>query len=412
MKQFSILMFLLTSLTGFGQPDTYSYKRKLNKTEKEDYYSVSLSPEITAHCKSGLNDLRLYNFNDDDTIEIPYLLNYLGDKSEEKPIQFKLINDVTNLKCCSFVTLKMEKKEIINRIKLDVEENNFDKIIVLEGSNDNKEWFTIKNHLRITGIQNSSADFKTTELDFPDTEYNYFRLKFDDDGSNKIAVTNAYAFKNVIEKGKYQKLGIASQHQTENKKEKTSSIIIELPMNYLVSFITLQSKGGNDFYRDFTVYSSSGTFHTQKGEEESWEMISSGVIESRQENKVSFGNIQTKKIKIEIINYDDQPITLDQVNVFSENITMTAKLPSSENTYLTYGKEFDTAPVYDLMHFREKIPNAIPDIVYGNEEIKNNVSIAKAGPLLKSKSWLWGIMISVILLIGYFAMSMLKKEKG
>lgn len=411
-KLFSTTLLLLFITNGFAQFDSYNYKRKLDKVSQENYFSISLRPEITAHCKSNLNDIRIYNVDETDTTEIPYLMKWQGNITEINAVAFQLINDTHNEKCCSYVTLKFQKKQIINRIKLDIAESNFDKILKTEGSNDNKEWFTISDHMRIVRFQNMSETFSYTTLDFQNTEYFYFRLKFDDDSNTKVNVLNAYAFENKITEGHYHPISITKLKQTENKKEKKSEIILDLPYNYMLSYLTLESKGKTDFYRNVNIYRLSGTYHTSKGDEETWEVVSSGVIASNQQNKLELYNTQTTKIKIEVINYDDQPVELSNIKLFAEDIALISSLPKSENLYLTYGKKNAEASVYDLVHFKEKIPTHPQAINYGVEEIKPLTPKVVKEELITNKIWLWIVMGGVILIIGYFALSMLKKEQS
>jgi hypothetical protein len=414
MKTFKIFLFIIfVSVSASAQLTSYDYNRKLDKVLREDFYSIPLSPEITSRTKNNLQDFRIYNIAEEDTVEIPFMLEHLGDQEVEEPVELEIINDVTRLKCCSFVTLKMKNVKTINKISLEVLENNFDKILIIEGSNDNKEWFTIAQHLRIVAFENSNTSFRSTSVRFHNSEYSYYRIKFDDDSSPKITVTNAYAFENNTVKGKYDELIIKSKKQTENKKDKTSDIIIDLQNNYLLSYITLKSSEKSDFYRNVNIYRSAGIYHTPKGDEEAWDMVSSGVIISGQENLLPMYGKQSSKIRIEILNYDNQPITLNDIKCYSETTSLTSKLPASENLYLVYGKENASAPIYDLIHFRDKIPSALTAVKTGNEELKTSPVMNAAGePLIKSKLWLWLIMGIVILLIGYFALSMLKKENS
>jgi len=405
----SIILLLFLFGNTFAQLDSYNYKRKLDKVSQESSCGINLSPEITARCKSNLNDIRIYNLTEKDTIEIPFIINRPPAETEIT-IPFELINDTHNEKCCSYITLKFPKKQIINRIKLDIAEINFDKILKIEGSNDNKEWFTISEHERIVRFQNMSETFSYTTLDFQNTEYAYFRLKFDDDSNEKITVLNAYAFENRTVDIKTDSVKISKYVQTENKKDKTSVLMIDLPYNYMLNYLTLESKGKTDFYRNVNIYRLSGTYHTNNGEEETWEVISSGVIESNKKNKLNLYGSQTSKLKIEVLNYDDQPITLSNVKLFSEQINLLSKLPASETIYLAYGKENAGAPVYDLIHFQEKFSDAVLGIQYGPEEMKPIIPNAPKEQLITNKKWLWVVMGTIILIIGYFALNMLKKE--
>lgn len=411
-KKTIITLFMWMSATiTFAQIEGYTFKRPINKIDKEDFYKVSLSPEIIARSKSNLSDIRIYNITEQDTAEVPYLLNWMGSNIQEVSIPFELINDTYNEKCCSYVTFKFPKKQSINQIKLNVSDSNFDKRLKIEGSNDAKEWFTIKDHLRIVRFRNASEDYSYTTLNFNRSEFTYFRIKFDDDGSPRIHVTEAYAFENKLIEGKYDNLKITDTKQSENKKAKTSEIIVDFSFPYLVNYIILRSSSKNDFFRNINVYGSNGTIKTEKGELESWYIITTSVFSSLEDNIIFCNNSKTKKLKLEIINYDNEPIIIDEIKAFAEQCQLVAKLPASDNLYLVYGKENDNSPTYDLVHFKDKIPNELSNAEYGAEQIK--VTMANhSEPFIKSKIWLWIVMGVVLVIIGYFALTMLKKEQS
>lgn len=402
-------LFIFITANTFAQVDSYSYKRKLNTIEKEGYYSIPLQPEVSAHCNNSLNDIRLYNVKENDTSEVPYLIEWMGTKNQQTTIPFELINNTYNEKCCSYVTLKFDKKQTINQIYLEVEEPNFDKRVLVEGSNDNKKWFTVREHMRIVRFQDQEI-FTYTILNFQNTEYTYFRLKFDDESSPRITITNAYAYENISSPGNYNELKINDWQQTNNKKEKTSEIIVNLPYSYLIDHITINSRSKSDFYRNINVYGSNGTYHTKKGDIENWYIINTSVFSSEENNPIDCNGAATKKLKIEIVNYDDEPIEISDIKAYGEQCRLVANLPASDNVYLTYGKENDNAPTYDLAHFKEKIPAALSEIKYGNEEAKQR-GFSEISPVVQNKKWLWIAMAGVIVLIGFFALSMVKKEQ-
>lgn len=409
---YTAFFFLAAAIAG-AQPGSYTYQRRLNPVAADNYYAVPLAPEITAHCKSNGNDIRLYRITEKDTAEIPYLLCPLGNTVTENAVPFELINDVSHLKCCSFLTLKMDRKRVINSIRLDIKETDFDKHLGIEGSNDNEEWFTIGEHLRITGFQNAGNSFRSTQISFPDAEYGYFRIRFDDDSSDKITVINASASETKTVSGRYDQLPVKNLTQAVIKKEQVSELIITLPEQYVLSYITLKSPSRSDFYRNVNIYRSNGTFHTREKEEELWEQIGSGVVSSAGDNTFDLHNVRAEKIKLRILNYDDQPVPVNDVRIFSEKYALEARLPAKDRLVLVYGKENAAAPVYDLGHFREKIPpfHSLATAGYGSEELlAQQVAAEGSEPLINDKRWLWIVMGVVIFLIGYFALSMLKSE--
>ena len=78
--------------------------------------------------------------------------------------------------------------------------------------------------------------------------------------------------------------------------------------------------------------------------------------------------------------------------------------------YLTYGRANDNAPTYDLVHFKEKIPDSICELNYGHEQSVLHAATTK-NVIVENKNWLWIAMGAIILLIGFFSFKMLKKEQ-
>lgn len=405
------IVLLAYVLQATAQPGYYKFKRKLDSIAGEGYYAIPLIPEVTAFTRNTLNDIRLYAINKKDTVEIPYIIDFQGDKTTDKTIDFDIINDVKNEKCCSYITLKLKKKCVLNSIMLDIEELNFDKTLSIEGSNDNKQWFTIRSKIRIVGFENSISRFYSTTLNFNNAEYEYFRIKLDDDSSPKVNVRGAFAFEKTTSKGSYEQIKVVSKTQTENKKNKTTEIIVSAGLKHRISYIRLIPKKGTDFYRNVNIYKSMGMYPTGKGQEEVWQLVASGILSSDNENIYYPEGAQTDKLKIEILNQDNPPVNIDDIQLFYEQIALIAKLPANVPVYLCYGYDRATEPQYDLLHFKDKIPQQLEKVGYGNAEIKIE-TITPKHALIENQVWLWVAICSLVVLIGYFALKMIKSEQN
>ncbi|MDP2364384.1 MAG: DUF3999 domain-containing protein, partial [Ignavibacteria bacterium] len=64
---------------------------------------------------------------------------------------------------------------------------------------------------------------------------------------------------------------------------------------------------------------------------------------------------------------------------------------------------------YDIVNFKDKIPTALSYISLGNEESISQNQMEDS-PLFENKLWLWLIMIVMILIIGWFSLSMIRKK--
>ena len=67
-------------------------------------------------------------------------------------------------------------------------------------------------------------------------------------------------------------------------------------------------------------------------------------------------------------------------------------------------------PNYDIIKHTDKIPIELSEITLGVEQKINKTPSKITEPLFKNKIWLWGILTVVIILLGGFSLSMMRKK--
>lgn len=404
-RSLSLVLFTLP-LFAAAQLSSYSWKRPVAKTGKDGYYGVRLTPEVMAMTLSDLRDLRIYQVGEKDTIEQPYIHQWMGRKSEQLKVPFELINSA-NDQDLSYVTLKFGSPKVIDEIRLEVAESNFDKVLEVQGSSDNQKWVTVRRHVRIVGFSNGDGEYRYTTLNFSPSEYPYFRLVLSDKSSKPVTITNAFAYQTRTVAGNYSELAIASHETKEDKEKKATEHLLSFSMPYKLSRLELKAEKGKDFYRNVNVYYLASITKAPKGDIENWEIVNTTILASTEDCIIECYNTGTKKIKIEVLNNDDQPVKIDTVKVFAEDCQLFAKLPASDKLILAYGKEGDDGPRYDMAHFASNyLPLAKLDL--GKEEKIEKSLPPPAEALLKDKLWLWVVMGVLIVVIGAFSFRMLK----
>lgn len=411
------LMLLISGNAVFAQLASFEYQRKVN-TSSPGWYAIPLSQDIQAQSKASMTDFRIYKVTATDTIEVPYLLESLGDRIQEQDIPFVLINDTYNEACCSYITLKFPRKQVINEITLDVAESNFDKWVKVQGSMDNQQWYTIRERIRIAGFYNGEADFLYTKLRFRPSEFTYFRVVLDDEASKRISVTGAHASIVQTDEGSYEELKVQDIEVKDKKKEKITEVHVQLANSYFVDHITLTPAVTEDFYRNINVYYLSGVTKTEAGPVEHWSLASAGLFTSigdeaarqdstRSTTLATYG-YKTNKLKLEIMNRDNQPVEIASIKAFGEAKRLVSKLPEGD-LRLAYGKVRAIAPEYDLVHFRQTIPHDLAAATLGGE-VRTTPAGEATKALIEDKVWLWVAMGAILLLIIVFSVSMLKKS--
>ena len=257
-------LVLYTEFVSAQKFNDFNFFREIKEVSASSYYKIKLDNEILGKSNYEFNDFRIFRVDENDTIETPYLLNW--DKAEYEYIkQYESIIDKSyKANNTSYYTIKIIQRREINEINLEVAENSFDKILKLEGSDDNKNWKTIKENIRIVGFQQN--DFKYTKINFNVASFPYYRISINDQHSKKINVEQAYTAynRNVSKKPTYIKdtYIVRKEIKKTEKPKPTESFVAEaytqikvtLPYKASINSLSLSCREKNlDFYRQIAI---------------------------------------------------------------------------------------------------------------------------------------------------------------
>jgi hypothetical protein len=413
MTKNKIVLLILLTLPGvvLAQMDSYRYKRKLQSVAAKNWYTVKLPPALTARTLETMNDLRLFRVTGD-TTEIPNLIQSLEEKNDTAVIPMTVLNRGTDPSGNYYFTLSQSNKRTINQIELDIPDGNLDWNCAIEGSDDQSRWLTIRENMRIVKIENEFVNYHYTTLNFPESNYNFFRVRIA--GASKKNSLNAIlatvrSFRPVP--ASYDTLDMADWNVTQDKKEKKTVILITLKERYAVNRIQLKIRPERDFYRNVTAYALRDSVKTPKGFYEDWNNYQFTVISSLEPNTIAGSAVRTKKIKLEIVNRNDQPLMVEGITVLGVSYAVTAELAPGQNYWLVYGKSADERPNYDLVYFKDKIPANPASITLG-DELTMAFPEEPTSPWFGSRWWIWAVMALVIVILGAMSLSMLRKAKN
>lgn len=404
------LFFLLFSYVAKAQLVSYSYFSPLKKTDKEAWIDVRPSPEQLAKSQSNLNDFRLFSVSKTDTIEVPFIMEWMGYKIIENDIPFEILPTNNNDKQATYINIKLKDKLFVNKINFVIEEKNYEKAIKVLGSNDNQNWQTIIDKTRIAAHYDELESYDYSTIFFNTGGFLYYRLIIDDSNSPAVTIKKIKMYKTEEFSGSYLPLNNFTTTTSQNKKNKTTEIVLEFPTTYYINQIEIiPAKKQTDFYRQINTYFLAGVVEQRAGNKvEYFALANSGILSSNRENFIDCYNDKTQKIKLEIFNKNNQPIQIDSIKVYYEEVRLIAKTPANQQIVLAYGKHKDVAPEYDLVHFKNNIPVDLTKITtlteYKQAQMEEVVS-----PLLESKSWLWAIMIVIIAVVGFFSIKLMRK---
>ncbi|TPN85361.1 DUF3999 family protein [Aquimarina algicola] len=408
MKKIVNLLFILVYISTYAQLDQYQYKSKLTGIQ-DTWHSITLPNQVFGKVQSNLSDIRVFGITEkNDTIEAPYILKVNSEKISRNTVSFSILNTVHNAKG-TYVTLKVPNKDVVNQIELAFKEPNFDWLVTLEGSENKNDWFTITEDYRILSIQNEYTNYEFTTLKFPEAQYSYFRIWIKN--TQKAKLHRAEILQYVVKTADYLDYKISNTNIHNDKENKKTVIDLSLQESLSASTIKVNVKSDFDYYRPTTIsYVSDST----KNKEGNWiykyRTLTSGTLNSIEDNTFTFSNTIVKKLKIVISNYDNQPLEIKDVEVKGYTHQLMTRFTEPATYYLAYGNQKARRPSYDLNYVSSKIPETMTAISTGDEELIYEQEDHQVEPLFANKMWLWAVMLVIILLLGGFTLSMMKKK--
>lgn len=402
-----ICFLLLFCSHSFGQISNYNYKREV-KGISEQWHRIPLPNEIFGKVSANLRDFRIFGITtDNDTIETPYLLRSTIGKLSEKQISYKLLN-VSNNENGYYFTFEIPITEPVNQIDLNFTQQNFDWQIKLEGSHNQNEWFTIIDDYRIISIKNHLTDFHFSKLTFPDSKYRFFRVSVN--SNEKPELIAASIIQNEAERGINRNYPIKKINIKENTKTKQTEIDLELQLPVPVNQLKIDIQNQYDYYRPITITYLADSFKTEHGWKYNYNTLTSEIVSSIRENEFTFNSTITQKLRIHIHNQDNSPLTIGSIQISGHIYELVVRFTEQASYFLVYGNKKATIPNYDIDRFTEKIPKTLTELELGKEQQIKKEERKVSTPLFQNKLWLWGVMALIIILLGWFSLSMIRKN--
>lgn len=401
-----VCLFFVCSFS-YGQMDEYAYKREI-KGVSEQWHKIVLPTEIFGKTTQKLADIRIFGITENDTIEAPFRLRVASEKISSKKIEFNKLN-TSHIGEDYFFTFEIPAEEPINQIKLDFAQENFDWQISLEGSQDLNEWFHILEVYRILSIKNDLTDFQFTTLTFPNSKYRYFRVGIH--SKEKPELNSASISQEEIKEGKFKKYVVKKFNTKDNPQTKQTEIEVELKMPVRASHVKIGILDTFDYYRPITIQYLTDSIKTEQGWKYNYSTLTSGTLNSIEENEFEFNSTTVKKLKIFIGNQDNKALKIKNVVVKGYVHELTTRFTDKATYFLVYGNKSATKPSYDIERFADNIPETLTSLTLGNEQKIPKKDNPKPSPLFENKAWLWAIMGAIILLLGWFSVKMMRKSR-
>lgn len=385
-NKFLFFFGCLSCVLTYGQLDTYDYKMEVSGI-KDQWHKIELLDSVFEEVSQSMNDLRIYGVTETDTIEAPYIMKVGSGKHLRKAIDFKRLNEVSNANGYYF-TYEISTSEAIDQIQLDFENENFDWKVVLEGSQNQNEWFTLLDDYRILSIKNAQTDYSFTNLDFLNSKYRYYRLLIKSKGKPVIKSAKISIDSNIEGRSKDYIVGFMNIEE----EGKSTILDIDFKKRLPISFLKINISDKVDYYRPFAIEYISDSVQTEKGWRYNYRNFSSGTLNSIEKNELVFPTTFAQKFRVTVQNRDNQPLQIESASAKGYVHELIARFTKPATYYLAYGKANARKPQYDISQAATKIPEDISVLTLGEVQSIPKKEVPTVAPLFENKLWLWVVM--------------------
>jgi hypothetical protein len=377
--------------------------RKPIRVQKKNKRDPALPSDLFKNCRADFRDLRIYDLIGSDTTEVQYLLDILDTEINKQEVALSPINESRSGNEY-YITFSNSGYKV-NYLELTFQESNYFGTVKIEGSNDRKKWFELATNEKIFSVQNTHEQYASSIINFPLTDYKFLRLTIA--SVDKLTFSSAAFRLDEIKPGSFEDIATTFLISTD-KKSKRTIIDVKLDDYRPVSNVTLEIPQQNDFYRHITVETLVDSTKTERGWIKNYQMISGNLITSFRANQFSIPFTLTNRLRLTIENYDNPPLAIAAVQLTGAKVQLRAKL-TGETSYLFYGNREAFGPTYDIEHFKDKIPLQMKQATLGIEERIGKVP-TPISAIFENKAWLWGILLSVVALLGFFTLRMMRSK--
>lgn len=406
------LIFILATTTAFAQFDQYRFYREVEGIQTGGWYRIPLPGNLLSNLRDDMNDLRLMELGTD-TVDTPFIIHSDGYSNNWSGVAVKELNERDGK-----FTFRYEGDGQPNKMKVKVDQRNYDFTFDIEGSNNRLIWDPVVSGLRIVGMVERDLSYAQNEVDFPPSEHKFYRLTWD---SPDVAVTGVALGKVDEKQGAYQIAPQANFRTETNTDKKQTVIYIDLKNRIPVSKIEISYQGDDaEFARTVDFRYAKQTITENDGSQRYlWRDWDRKVMSSLEDNSFHLNEAWTDHIELTIYDQDELPLAIREVNVSGLAYEIRAMLAGDKPYQVIYGSEKSRSPSASRTRPPSSISTATlgPEMLILKEEEEERTSPQFFSGESESIFSVTNIVLVIgLLLIGFFGIkriqSFLRKRKN
>jgi hypothetical protein len=414
MVRIIMLVWALLLAAGSAGAQAYRHLAEVGAVQEPGFYKIHLPPSVTGHLNPRLGDLRLM---DGQGQEVPYFLTREEAVRQQSQFrEYEMVRYGSNGRQASTLVLRNPARSPISNISLLIKNADVQKRAQLSGSNDAQAWYIIQDRLLLQSIHNREATAELKLLDFPLSDYEYYRLEINDSASAPLNIVRAGFYDTFTQSGQFTQLSDLTVRQQDSAGVKKTFLTFSSPQLLLLDKLTLDISGPSHYRRQATLYALRQEPDRRGREMTVREPVRQVELSSGKENTVLLPSLRGREWVLEIENQDSPPLQIREARLYQRNTYLVAELQQGQGYRLVFGRPDAAPPAYDLAYFRDQVPAAVPVLHPG--PVQPNPALAAPAPegalsrLLANELVIWSALLLVIGFLAVMSFQMLQEKRG
>jgi hypothetical protein len=379
-------------------------ERELGAVALDGFYRIDLTPDIMPDLNRGLSNARIV---DAAGKEVPYVLRQEQPSSYSqvfRPYRIVQYDKVKN--CCTSIILENPDNKPINNVHLSIRNADVSKAMILTGSDDKQNWYALKSKTTLSAAGDGRNTSTIRLLDFPMSNYAYYKIDIDDSTSAPLSITAAGYFEVSTSEGKYGAVPF-QWTKSDSASSKRTFVRIQFGRTQVVDRITLALKGAPYFLRKGSLLRE--VKPSGRRAKPYLERVASFTVSSRQPAVIDLHAEREDAFVVEIENEDNPVLEVQSIQVDQLNRYLVAWLTKGQTYALKFGAPVLQAPRYDLVNFSDSIPADLVCIQAGPSKAIEPARASESPTLFTSRTIIWVAIVAVIGVLGTMAIRMTKE---
>lgn len=296
------------------------------------------------------------------------------------------------------VVIENTINKTISELLLIIKNTDAERTVTISGSDDNKQWYVIKENILLNNFLDPGNDRFIQSLGFPASYYKYFKIIINGKDVLPVNIVKAGIYETVFYNGKYVEVPspILVQKDSTNN---TSYITLRFNDEYQIDKLEATIKGVKYYRRNMAILKSTGysaleiANHTLRSDKAASYLVTA----------------KAKELIFAISNEDNPVLKITSVKAYQLNKYLLTYLEPGINYQLMFGNPTATLPRYDLEFLKDSVKNNASEMATG-PVLKNDAAVADTQSK-KNTVVLW-IIIGLVLILLLALTLRMTKEMG